>query len=113
MKTQRVCCPIDERWLTTEHTESKNTKITINPCDGRVCLKVSMNTPDIEEYAAIDLVGKVMAYSKFEPFTYRGHVFYNKKTGLSEVILQTENKNTTPAIHINREKFVYRKGEQS
>ena len=90
--SERVLCKIEDRWLDIVHVQSSTSKITINPCSGRVSLKISHKATEavIEKYK--ELVYKVISYENFKPFTYRGKIRYFKLTDSLSVKLMKDNK---------------------
>lgn len=87
---KRKMVSVDKRQLNVIIAQGSTSKITINPCDGRVTLKVSKNaTPDATE-RYIGLAKIVMQYESFLPFTYRGKIDYCKTDDVNFVTLRTE-----------------------
>jgi hypothetical protein len=76
----QVCCPKEDRHLDILLVESKRNKITINPCSGRITLKVDKETPDNLYLRMIELAMKFHDLD-FEPVTLRGKIKYHEKYG--------------------------------
>lgn len=89
--SKRVCCPINERKLEVMGTTGSYSKLTINPCSGRVSLKISNK-------ASSDIVEKLMAFARivmieeFPPFTCRGKFEYIKDNDSFRLKMYTEAK---------------------
>jgi hypothetical protein len=88
--SNRKMVDVNKRQLIITFIEGSASKITINPCDGRVSLKISKKASIDATERYIELVNIVMKYDEFIPFTYRGKIDYCKTDDVNFVILRTE-----------------------
>jgi hypothetical protein len=89
---QRPMVHPKERYLEVIEKGGGKCKITINPCDGRVSLKLSHVYTKKFHDECIRLVDMVQKHNNFKPFTYRGTVQFGINTGDIRVTLQPESK---------------------
>ncbi len=68
--------PIKDRYLEILYVDSSTSKLTINPCDGRVTLKISNKSSEKVKIELIDFANTIMLYEKFEPITFRGKFYF-------------------------------------
>lgn len=95
----RLIVPIEERRIEIEETSTSRGKITINPCSGRVAMKVSNKLSD-EAITKTMALTQIVLKHDFEPLTYRGKVWYNKGRKAWSVTLQTESKEHSKTFEI-------------
>jgi hypothetical protein len=92
--------PVNERKaVNILNVDSDTAKITINPLDGRVTLKI----PKKSEPLFIEKCGKlaemVKRFDGFEPFTYRGRVYISKGALVpDELVIKMERERKGKAI---------------
>lgn len=82
----------EQRYLLREIISSSSSKITINPCDGRVSLKISNGASDKMQEKMVELAEQVIEFDRFYPMTYRGKIGYNINTDSLYIVLTTESK---------------------
>lgn len=82
----------EQRYLLRESIDSSSSKITINPCDGRVSLKISKGASEKMQDKMVELAEQVIKFDRFYPMTYRGRIGYNVHTDSLYVVLTTESK---------------------
>lgn len=88
----RSCLPLNKRFSEILVVASSNSKITINPCDGRITVKVSEKCSSQVKSEIIKLSEKIFDYDKFEPMTFRGKVNFDKKRKVYCIYMQSESK---------------------
>lgn len=92
--------PVEMRKLTVVETDTSKTKITINPVDGRVEVKLSLHsTPELNSYAVM-LAEEVMRDSTLPPTTMRGKITFHG--GFYHAQMQTESKSFSKTYKIAR-----------
>lgn len=79
------------RFMEIVRDESRKAKITINPCTGRITVKIPQSFGDKEKNRIIALGNKVFFCDDFVKMTYRGTV-QTKNDGTFSVCMQTEDK---------------------
>ncbi len=79
------------RFMEIVRDESRKAKITINPCTGRITVKIPQSFSDKEKNRIIALGNKVFFCDDFVKMTYRGTV-QTKNDGTFSVCMQTEDK---------------------
>lgn len=91
-KKGKKVSPISDRYLEVFESHSSSSKLTINPCNGRITLKIS-------EKASVDVARdlycfaqKIRKWDKFEPVTFRGRIVYNKNKDCYCINLISESK---------------------
>lgn len=90
LKTRKMVLPT-ERFVEEILVDSSGSKLTINPCSGRVSIKISKKcSPEVRD-KLIKLSSNVLLFDKFLPFTYRGKFSYNKTNKQYEVHLYTSD----------------------
>lgn len=67
---------LEDRFLEVKHTDSKMSKLTVNPCTGRVTLKISKDASDSECY--LKEIANIAMTTEFLPFTHRGIIELNR-----------------------------------
>ena len=72
----RKCLPKEERYLEILNVDSSTSKLTVNPCDGRVSLKISNKSSGKVVTELLDFANMIMKYEKFEPITFRGKFYF-------------------------------------
>jgi hypothetical protein len=87
----RVCVPLSMKNVEVLSTESDHSKLTINPCSGRITLKVSYLSSAQVTRELLDFVSSIIK-SEFQPMTYRGSFKWNSILKLYYIDMQTENK---------------------
>lgn len=92
LKNQRLIVDISDRDLDVVTVDSKKSKITINPCTGRVSLKVSKYSSEGVRCELLDLTLKVIKFEGFDTFTYRGKIGFDRRQSCYVVSMQTSNK---------------------
>jgi len=86
----RVALPIYGRKLELIRTDSSNSKLTINPCDGRVTLKISSKSSEQVVDGLIKFTKEIMKFDSFEPLTFRGKLDFHE--GKYKITLITLSK---------------------
>ena len=76
----KVCCPMGDRELTVERTEGTQHKLTINPVDGRVSLKITSRASEIVVAELMDLACQLETM-ELPPITLRGKITWHKGKG--------------------------------
>lgn len=79
------------RFMEIVRDESRKAKITINPCTGRITVKIPQSFSKEEKNRVIALGNKIFFCDDFVKMTYRGTV-QTKNDGTFSVCMQTENK---------------------
>jgi hypothetical protein len=91
--------PLNERYLEHSRSPCSKSRITINPCSGRVSLKVAEGASDADYENYLILTEKVLKCEDFLPFTYRGRITYGEGTKRSLIVkLNTERKICPPLL---------------
>ena len=85
----RIPLAVENRKLKIVPIDSSTSKITINPCDGRVELKVSIKSSEEVKKHYIELVNSVLNDSDLPPVTLRGKISY--QPGRYTVLLSSES----------------------
>lgn len=89
---KRTCVSISERKLNVEYTNSQSTKLTINPCDGRVSLKISNKIKSSSILSDFISIAKSIMSYEFEPTTHRGKITFNVKDSYYHIYLSSDSK---------------------
>jgi len=79
-----------ERHLGVVRVDSNNSKITINPCTGRVTLKVSYLCPSKVVDKMTELTNKIMKDFLLSPVTHRGRISF--KNSKYYVVMMSESQ---------------------
>lgn len=87
----RKCVSVNKRFINLVFTKSNNAKITINPCDGRVELKIPEWMRFADVGLATELAKKVSLHECFKPYTYRGIIGFNIHDNVTYVKMRTES----------------------
>ena len=72
----RKCCDIEKRYIEIFIVDSSSSKITINPCDGRVTLKISDKSSGQVRNDYVELTNKILNDNTLEPIVLRGKIRY-------------------------------------
>ena len=72
----KKCCSVGKRYFEHIVVNSSSSKITINPCTGRVTLKSSNKCSDQVKLDYVSLCNKIMIDDTIEPMTMRGKIKY-------------------------------------
>ena len=81
--------PVEERYLEIKTVDSSSSKMTINPCTGRVTLKFSDKASDTVKQELIEFTAKIIE-KKFEPATMRGKFRFSE--GKYKIVLQSNSR---------------------
>lgn len=102
----RTCVPINKRKLIVEHTNTQSTKLTINPCDGKVSLKISdkITSEQIKE-DFINIAKQIMKFD-FSPTTHRGKISFNHSCVCYNISLSSESKRFNRRFVFNKDKKI-------
>ena len=76
----RKCIAMSKRFMKIKHTSSKVSKVTINPCNGRVELKIAPHFTNEQIGMATKILMMVSDYKFFDPYTYRGNISMHEGT---------------------------------
>lgn len=79
------------RFMEIVRDKSRKAKITINPCTGRITVKIPQGFNEKEKNRIVALGNKVFFCNDFVKMTYRGTVQTNNDGTLS-IFMQTEDK---------------------
>ncbi len=91
--------PLNERYLEHSRLPCSKSRITINPCSGRVSLKVAEKASEDDYKDYLILAKKVLRCEDFLPFTYRGRIAHYEGVQRSLTIkLNTERKIHPPLL---------------
>jgi hypothetical protein len=76
----RECCPLEDRVVSITQTENSTHKLTINPVDGRIDLKISSKASAM---VVSELMSLALQLTNMElpPVTLRGKIKWNKWHG--------------------------------
>lgn len=88
--SKRNMCDIDKRYLEVKIVDSSSSKLTINPCSGRVTLKVS-NRSSVKVKNDMKKLAEFVMRDKFVSFTHRGRIKYHIDDDKYSVKLFSEN----------------------
>jgi len=88
----RKCIAMSKRFMKIKHTSSKVAKVTINPCNGRVELKISPQYTNEHIGIATKILMIVSEYKFFDPYTYRGNIKINTSENVMYVKMRTESR---------------------
>ena len=86
----RTCVPIEKRKIEVVRVDSSNSKLTINPCDGRITFKCSDKCSDVVLNEMVRLAEKVRIDNSIPPVTLRGKI--NFHNGEYKISMQSESK---------------------
>lgn len=86
MNSDQSCIEIEDRFLEIKYVDSKTSKLTVNPCTGRVTLKISKDASD-ERY--LKEIANIAMTTEFSPFTHRGIIKLNKFDNIYQVVVFT------------------------
>jgi hypothetical protein len=90
MVALRIVQPKEKRNIDIVTVDSSTSKITINPCTGRITVKVSNKSSNQVVSEIMLLVQQIYEYEFFQPYTYRGKIKFHKDTNKYTVMLLNE-----------------------
>lgn len=89
----KKCCSIKNRYIDIESHDRSATRITINPCTGRITLKISIRSSPKVKADCLKICHIIRADTTLEPMTLRGKVHF--KNNKYYICMQSDSKRFT------------------
>jgi hypothetical protein len=101
----KECCSFDERSVSITQTENSTHKITINPVDGRIDLKISSKASQMVVSELQSLTNQLLDM-ELPPVTLRGKIKWNKWEGYNCQLVSGSKKFKKTITYKGETKYV-------